>query len=120
LFTLSTSALFSINFAEWACFEPVEWACPEFNRRSIMGYMEENKFPKVGIGVIVINREGKVLIGKRIGAHARKYSIPGGHLDYGETFESAAIRELKEETDFDASRRGIQCYLEGLFYKKFE
>ena len=144
--------------------------------------MEEDRLPKVGIGVIVINKDGKVLIGKRIGHHAQKYSIPGGHLELGETFEETAIRELKEETNldtknpkviaitngletykeeglhyvsvillvkdfsgdlkimepdsceewmwsdpknlpephFDASKRGIQCYLEGLCYKKFE
>ncbi|MFH1186857.1 MAG: NUDIX domain-containing protein [Candidatus Levyibacteriota bacterium] len=55
--------------------------------------------PRVGIGVIVVNKKGKILIGKRIGSHASKYSIPGGHLELGETFEHAAIRELKEEAD---------------------
>jgi len=61
--------------------------------------MEER--PKVGIGVILVNDEGRVLIGKRKGSHAQKYSIPGGHLDLGETFEACAIREIKEETDLD-------------------
>jgi len=56
--------------------------------------------PKVGIGVIIIKDE-KVLIGKRIGSHAQKYSIPGGHVDIGETFETAAIREIKEETNLN-------------------
>ena len=42
--------------------------------------MKDN-IPKVGLGVIIINDKGKVLIGKRVGAHAQKYSIPGGHLD---------------------------------------
>ncbi len=55
--------------------------------------------PKVGIGVIIENAEGKVLIGKRKGSHAPYYSIPGGHLELGETFEATAIREVKEETD---------------------
>lgn len=57
--------------------------------------------PKVGLGIIIINEEGKILIGKRIGSHAEKYSIPGGHLDLGETFEVGAIREIKEETNLD-------------------
>jgi 8-oxo-dGTP diphosphatase len=55
---------------------------------------------KVDIGVI-IERNRKILVGKRTGSHARKYSIPGGHLDPGETFEKAAIREIKEETNLD-------------------
>ncbi|TKB48486.1 NUDIX domain-containing protein [Ferrimonas sediminicola] len=54
--------------------------------------------PKVGIGVIIRRRDGKILIGKRKGAHAPYYSIPGGHLELGETFEQTAIREAREET----------------------
>ncbi len=52
---------------------------------------------KVGIGVILF-RNGKVLIGKRKNSHAPYYSIPGGHLEEGESFEDAAIREIYEET----------------------
>lgn len=62
----------------------------------------ENR-PKVGLGIVLINKEGKVLIGKRKGSHAQKYSIPGGHLELGETFEQCAIREIKEETDLDVT-----------------
>lgn len=54
--------------------------------------------PRVGIGIIVLRADGKILIGKRQGAHAPYWSIPGGHLELGETFESAAIREIEEET----------------------
>lgn len=57
--------------------------------------------PKVGLGIIIVNSDGKILVGKRIGGHAQKYSIPGGHLDLGETFELGAIREAKEETNLD-------------------
>lgn len=57
--------------------------------------------PVVGIGVILINKEGKILIGKRKTKIAPKYSIFGGALEMGETFEEAAIREAKEETDLD-------------------
>jgi len=52
---------------------------------------------KTGIGVILY-RDGKILMGKRINSHAPKFSIPGGHLEVGETFEESAIREVKEET----------------------
>jgi len=54
--------------------------------------------PAVGIGVIIENKKGEILIGKRIGSHAPYYSIPGGHLELGETFEEAAIKEVLEET----------------------
>lgn len=54
--------------------------------------------PKVGIGVIVINN-GKVLLGKRKNAHGEgTWCYPGGHLEYGESFEDCAKREVMEET----------------------
>lgn len=54
--------------------------------------------PRVGIGVFVI-RDGKFLMGKRKGSHGSgTWSIPGGHLEYGESFEETAIREVQEET----------------------
>lgn len=59
--------------------------------------------PKLGIGVIIQNEKGEILVGKRKGTHAPYYSIPGGHLELGETFEEAAIKEVFEET-------GLQIY----------
>lgn len=55
-------------------------------------------YPRVGVGVILINEQGLVLLGKRKGGHAPYWSIPGGHLEIGESFEAAAIREVAEET----------------------
>jgi len=59
--------------------------------------------PGVGIGVIIQNNENKILIGKRKGSHSPYYSIPGGHLENGETFEEAAIKEVFEETGLKIS-----------------
>ncbi len=56
-----------------------------------------NSNPRVGVGIIIENDKKQILIGKRIGSHAPFYSIPGGSLEIGETFEQAAIREAKEE-----------------------
>lgn len=60
-----------------------------------------NPSVNIGIGVIITNDKGEVLIGKRIGKHAPKYSIVGGKPEVGETFEQTAIREVKEETNLD-------------------
>ena len=54
--------------------------------------------PKVGIGVI-IEKNGKVLLGKRKSVHGDgHYALPGGHLELGESWEECARREVLEET----------------------
>lgn len=55
----------------------------------------------MGLGIIVENDKGQILIMKREGSHAPFWSIPGGKLELGETFEAGAARELKEELDTD-------------------
>jgi 8-oxo-dGTP diphosphatase len=63
--------------------------------------MESEQKPQVGIGVMII-KDGKVLLGKRKGSHgAGAYSFPGGHLEYMESFEASAMREVKEETGIE-------------------
>ena len=59
---------------------------------------DEPRRPVVGIGVIVL-RNHRILLGKRRNVHgAGDWSPPGGHLDFGETPENCAIREVREET----------------------
>jgi 8-oxo-dGTP diphosphatase len=56
------------------------------------------KRPYIGVAVIVI-RQGRVLLGKRKNSHgAGTWQFPGGHLEYGESIEACARRELMEET----------------------
>jgi len=54
---------------------------------------------QVRVGVAVLVRRGDAfLIGRRKGSHgAGTWSVPGGHLELGETVEACAQRELKEE-----------------------
>ncbi|MFA6066162.1 MAG: NUDIX hydrolase [Candidatus Babeliaceae bacterium] len=60
--------------------------------------MTRQKFPRVGVGVLVI-QDNKLLLAKRKNAHGvGTWSPPGGHLEFGETVEHCAARELFEET----------------------
>lgn len=57
--------------------------------------------PKVGVGVMII-KDGKTLLGRRLGSHgAGEYAFPGGHLEYMESFEDCARREVREETGLE-------------------
>ena len=56
------------------------------------------KGPLVGVGVFLI-RDNKILLGKRKGSHgAGEWSLPGGHLEVGESFLECCTREVQEET----------------------
>ena len=56
------------------------------------------KQTRVGVGVFIW-KDGKFLMGKRKGSHgADTWSIPGGHLEFGESWEDTAKREALEET----------------------
>jgi 8-oxo-dGTP diphosphatase len=63
--------------------------------------MDENR-PKVGIGLLVF-KEGKLLLAKRAsdGLAGGLYAGPGGHIEFGETPEEAAVRETSEETGIE-------------------
>ncbi len=57
-----------------------------------------NVNPRIGIGVFVF-KDGKFLMGKRMGSHGEgTWSVPGGHLEFGESFADTAAREVLEET----------------------
>ena len=61
-----------------------------------------NKFENLplrnGVGIIVLNKENKIFVAKRIDNPKNYWQMPQGGIDDGEDFLSAAYRELEEET----------------------
>jgi 8-oxo-dGTP diphosphatase len=74
----------------------------------------------VGVGVVIPRVDGKILVGKRIGNHAPYYTIPGGKMFVGETFEQAAIREVEEETGLHIQSLSVIGITNNLFSYKHE
>ena len=60
------------------------------------------KFEKLplrsGVGIVVLNRNNKVFVAKRIDNPKNFWQMPQGGVDGGENYYEAALRELKEET----------------------
>lgn len=56
----------------------------------------ESRRPLIGV---VVMRNDQILLGKRKGSHAAgTWAFPGGHLEFGESVEDCARREVLEET----------------------
>ena len=61
--------------------------------------MKQNELPlRLGVGIIVLNKENKVFVGKRRDNPINKWQMPQGGVDRGESLVNAMKRELKEET----------------------
>lgn len=57
-------------------------------------------------------------MGLRIGAHgSNTWSIPGGHLEYGEHWEEGAVREVMEETGMKISNVSFVAITNDVFEK---
>jgi 8-oxo-dGTP diphosphatase len=78
----------------------------------------ENGEPKVGVGVFIF-KEGKFILGKRLGSHgAGEWSLPGGHLEYFEDFETCCKRETMEETGLTIKNVRPLSFVNDLFPKE--
>ena len=79
--------------------------------------IKENKKVGAGLGVMMI-KNGKVLLGKRhvdpkkadSELHGEgTWTMPGGKLEFGESFEDGARREVLEETGLQLNEVRVMC-----------
>jgi len=54
-----------------------------------------------GVGIMLLNAHGEVLVAQRIDFAADAWQMPQGGIDTGESPREAALRELKEEIGID-------------------
>ena len=80
--------------------------------------MPDEKRVGVGVGVLLLNRDGKVLLGKRhsdpekagsLLKGAGTWTMPGGKMRFGESFEECAKRETLEETGLRLKKVSVIC-----------
>ena len=53
---------------------------------------------RIGVGIVLLNNENNVFVGKRIDNPKNSWQMPQGGVDENEDFLQAAKRELEEET----------------------
>ena len=61
--------------------------------------IEKQELPlRIGVGIVLLNNENNIFVGKRIDNPKNSWQMPQGGVDKNENFLQAAKRELKEET----------------------
>lgn len=66
-----------------------------------------------GVGLMVLNRENKVFVAKRIDTRAEAWQMPQGGIDEGEDPRATALRELEEETGISPDKAEIIAESDG-------
>lgn len=66
---------------------------------------------------VVLVRDGKILLLKSRYSSREFYLLPGGSIEEFETIEEAAVRETKEETNYDIKIKKL-LYIQEWIYKK--
>ena len=65
-------------------------------------------WPRAAASAAIFRDDGHVLIGRRAKSPRRDvWSLPGGHIEPGETASEAALREVREETAVRAEILGL-------------
>jgi len=71
--------------------------------------------PKLVVGVLAKYKNKYLLVKENLEDNKFWWIVPGGKVEFGETIEAAAKRELKEETGLRAKKLKCLCYNEAIF-----
>ncbi|SDO72489.1 NUDIX hydrolase [Halobacillus aidingensis] len=75
---------------------------------------------RVDVAYVLLTDEKneKILMVKNTGKNSSYYTLPGGAVEYGETLQEAAMREVKEETGLEVKVGGIFSVMEAFFEER--
>jgi nucleoside triphosphatase len=75
-------------------------------------------FPEPTVGALIVDKQGKILLAR---SHKwfDKYTLPGGHIEVGESMADAVRREVKEEVGLDVEVVEMLLVQEAIFAPEF-
>jgi 8-oxo-dGTP diphosphatase len=68
--------------------------------------------PEVAVGAVAVRDGALLLVRRGRGPAAGEWSVPGGHVESGETLAAAVVREVLEETGLEAVVDGFLGWVE--------
>lgn len=71
--------------------------------------------PSVGVAAVVLDPEGRILLGRRAGSYKGLWCTPCGYVEYDEDVYEAVARECREETGLEIIVTGI-CSVKSNFH----
>jgi 8-oxo-dGTP diphosphatase len=82
----------------------------ELERAMIAASVEGAMYPRAGVGVLLVDAQGRVLLTlRKLPPEADCWSIVGGKLDFLEPLEDCAIREAREEVGVEIAIERLLC-----------
>ncbi|KAK6251681.1 hypothetical protein QUC31_013401 [Theobroma cacao] len=87
-------------------------------QNSVVMMAETKPVPRVGV-VLFVLKGNSVLLGRRRSSIGDStFALPGGHLEFGESFEECGARELKEETGLEMGKADFLTVTNNLFLEE--
>ncbi|KAJ6987929.1 nudix hydrolase 1 [Populus alba x Populus x berolinensis] len=74
--------------------------------------------PRVAVVLFLLKDESVLLGRRRSSVGDSTFALPGGHLEFGESFEECAARELKEETGLDINKTELLTVTNNVFLEE--
>jgi len=75
-----------------------------------------NHLYRSGVGILLVNQNKKIFVGKRIDNQSDSWQMPQGGIDVGEDEDVAMFRELQEETGISSQFVNIIKKSDNYFY----
>jgi 8-oxo-dGTP diphosphatase len=79
--------------------------------------MKDQKKPRLVVGVLIKRGSKYLLVKEQLESKRDLWIIPGGGVEFGETLEQAAIREMQEELGITVAIKRFLGFKEAVFPK---